>query len=138
MKLLLSAYTLFFALNFFAQADSTSEELPYTFPMIVRYENNKAAINHINKIRLGNLAEYMIAHPTFKISIEGHVCCDPPNAKRISKKRAKFVFKYLKKLEVPVQQMSYVGRSFEQPIVQKEKNEADKDLNRRVEIKIKP
>ncbi|MES2800398.1 MAG: OmpA family protein [Bacteroidota bacterium] len=136
MKQLL--FVLFTISGLFAhsQNDSLSNELPYSFPMLIRYENNKAAINHINKIRLGNLAEYMLEHPTFKIMIEGHVCCNPPNAKRVSKKRAKFVYKYLKKLDVPIQQMKFLGKSFQEPIVAKEKNDADKDLNRRVVIKI--
>ena len=40
----------------------------------------------------------------------------------------------LRKLEVPKEQMKYVGRSFDAPKVEKEKNETDKDMNRRVEI----
>jgi outer membrane protein OmpA-like peptidoglycan-associated protein len=40
----------------------------------------------------------------------------------------------LRKLKVPREQMEYIGRSFDAPKVEKEKNEADKDMNRRVEI----
>lgn len=124
-----------FPLLTFAQEDSTQiDELPYVFPMVIRYENNKAEINHINRIRLGVLAEYMIAHPKMEILIEGHVCCAP--AKAVSRRRARFVFRYLRKLEVPKEQMSYVGKSFDEPRIAKEKSEVDKNINRRVEIEL--
>ena len=119
----------------FGQEDSMAvDELPYSFPMTIRYENNKAEISHINRIRLGVLAEYMILHPSMKILIEGHVCCGPQY--RVSKRRARSVYKYLRRLEVPKEQMDFVGRSFDEPKVMKERNEEDKNLNRRVEIEL--
>ena len=118
-----------------SQEDSTSvDELPYTFPMTIRYENNKAEISHIHQIRLDVLAEYMIAHPSLKILIEGHVCCGPQYG--VSKRRARSVYRYLRKLDVPKEQMAFVGRSFDEPKVRKERNEDDKHLNRRVEIEL--
>lgn len=124
----------FFSSLAFSQVDSVQLELPYAFPMVIRYENNQATINHINRIRLQNLAEYMIKTPSFQIVIEGHVCCHPN--KHISKKRAKTVYRYLRKLDVPTSQMKFVGKSFDEPIIAKEKNEVDKNINRRVVIKI--
>lgn len=124
-------------LNFgtYSQEDSTVvDELPYSFPMIIRYENNKAEISHVNRLRLQVLAEYMIAHPSMKILIEGHVCCAP--AKAVSRRRAKSVYKYLRNLEVPKEQLSFIGKSFDEPKILKEKTEADKDMNRRVEIEL--
>lgn len=119
----------------FCQEDSTvTDELPYSFPMIIRYENNKAVISHINRLRLRILAEYMIAHPNMKILIEGHVCCAP--AKAVSRRRARSVYKYLRSFDVPKQQMSYIGKSFDEPKILKEKTELDKDMNRRVEIEL--
>lgn len=119
----------------YSQEDSTVvDELPYSFPMIIRYENNKAEISHVNRLRLQVLAEYMIAHPSMKILIEGHVCCAP--AKAVSRRRAKSVYKYLRNLEVPKEQLSFIGKSFDEPKILKEKTEADKDMNRRVEIEL--
>lgn len=119
----------------FSQSDSSkTDELPYSFPMIIRYENNKAVISHINRLRLRILAEYMIAHPNMKILIEGHVCCAP--AKAVSRRRARSVYKYLRSFDVPKQQMSYIGKSFDEPKILKEKTELDKDMNRRVEIEL--
>jgi outer membrane protein OmpA-like peptidoglycan-associated protein len=118
-----------------AQTDSLSSELPFDFPLIIRYQNNSAAISHVNRLRLSLLSEFLIEHPSRKILIEGHVCCGPDM--RVSRKRAKKVYKMLRKLEVPKEQMKYVGRSFDAPKVEKEKNETDKDMNRRVEIYLK-
>jgi outer membrane protein OmpA-like peptidoglycan-associated protein len=80
------------------------------------------------------LAEYLSENPSYKIIIEGHVCCGP--ALRMSRKRAKSVYKYLIKIGAPKEQMSYVGKSFDEPLIPKERNEAEKDINRRVEIEL--
>lgn len=132
MRWLICLCILFFGFDSSAQTDSLSSELPFDFPLIIRYQNNSAAISHVNRLRLSLLSEFLIEHPSRKISIEGHVCCGPDM--RVSRKRAKKVYKMLRKLEVPKEQMKYVGRSFDAPKVEKEKNETDKDMNRRVEI----
>jgi outer membrane protein OmpA-like peptidoglycan-associated protein len=117
-----------------AQSDTSAQELPFEFPLIIRYQNNSAAISHVNRLRLSILADYLKEVPSKKIRIEGHVCCGPDM--RVSKKRAKRVYKMLRKLGVPKEQMTYIGRSFDEPKVPKEKNETDKDMNRRVEIEL--
>jgi len=119
----------------FSQTDSTSlDEIPFDFPIVIRYKNNSSELSHVNRYRLSVLADYLINHPNQKIIIEGHVCCGP--AKAVSKRRARGVFRQLRKLNVPKEQMSYIGKSFDEPKVAKEKNEQDKDMNRRVEIEL--
>ncbi len=54
----------------------------------------------------------------------------------MSRKRAKSVYKYLIKIGASKEQMTYIGKSFDEPLVPKERNEEDKDMNRRVEIEI--
>lgn len=121
-------------LNSFGQQDTVNNEAPIDFPIVIYYQNNSSSISHVNRLRLSILSEYLIENPSLKISIEGHVCCGPDY--KVSKRRAKGVFKMLRKLDVPKEQMSFVGKSFDEPKVAKEKNETDKDLNRRVEIKM--
>ena len=117
----------------FSQTDSTTlEEIPFDFPIVIRYKNNSSELSHVNRYRLTVLADYLINHPNRKIIIEGHVCCGP--APGVSKRRARGVYRQLRKLDVPKNQMSYIGKSFDEPKVLKEKNEQDKDMNRRVEI----
>jgi len=132
MRWVISLCILFLGFVSSAQSDSLSEELPFDFPLIIRYQNNSASISHVNRLRLSLLAEFLIENPSKQIRIEGHVCCGPDM--RVSRKRAKRVYQMLRKLKVPREQMKYIGRSFDAPKVEKEKNEADKDMNRRVEI----
>jgi outer membrane protein OmpA-like peptidoglycan-associated protein len=118
-----------------SQTDSAStEEIPFDFPIIIRYKNNSSELSHVNRYRLSVLADYLINHSNQQIIIEGHVCCGP--APRVSKHRARGVYRQLRKLDVPKEQMSYIGKSFDEPKVLKEKNEQDKDMNRRVEIEL--
>jgi outer membrane protein OmpA-like peptidoglycan-associated protein len=118
-----------------SQTDSAStEEVPFDFPIIIRYKNNSSELSHVNRYRLSVLADYLINHPNQQIIIEGHVCCGP--APHVSKRRARGVYRQLRKLDVPKNQMSYIGKSFDEPKVLKEKNEQDKDMNRRVEIEL--
>jgi outer membrane protein OmpA-like peptidoglycan-associated protein len=118
-----------------SQTDSAStEEIPFDFPIIIRYKNNSSELSHVNRYRLSVLADYLINHSNQQIIIEGHVCCGP--APGVSKRRARGVYRQLRKLDVPKNQMSYIGKSFDEPKVLKEKNEQDKDMNRRVEIEL--
>jgi outer membrane protein OmpA-like peptidoglycan-associated protein len=114
--------------------DNPFKDAPLTFPIVIHYENVSANISHVSRLRLKVLAEYLQENPTFSIIIEGHVCCGP--ADRLSTKRARAVYKHLLKLEVNRAQMSYIGMSFNEPIVKVEKNEQDKERNRRVEIEL--
>jgi outer membrane protein OmpA-like peptidoglycan-associated protein len=109
-------------------------DAPLKFPVTIHYENNSAVISHVSRLRLSVLAEYLNENQSYKIIIEGHVCCGP--AWRMSKKRARSVYKYLLRIGAPKAQMSYVGKSFDEPIIPREKNEFDKDRNRRVEIEL--
>jgi outer membrane protein OmpA-like peptidoglycan-associated protein len=118
-----------------AQEDTvTMLDTPLSFPITISYQNNSAEISHVSRLRLSILADYLNENPSAKVVIEGHVCCGP--AKRMSKKRARSVYKYLHRIGAPKAQMTYVGKSFDEPIIPREKNEFDKDRNRRVEIEL--
>lgn len=144
MRMLLSLkfgfFSLFFILSFQGNAqlsdslDNPFKDAPLTFPIVIHYENVSANISHVSRLRLKVLAEYLQENPSYSIVIEGHVCCGP--AERLSTKRARAVYKHLLKLEVNREQMSYIGKSFSEPIVKVEKNEQDKERNRRVEIEL--
>lgn len=114
--------------------DNPFKDAPLTFPIVIHYENVSANISHVSRLRLKVLAEYLQENTTYSIVIEGHVCCGP--ADRLSTKRARAVYKNLLKLNVDRTQMSYIGKSFSEPIVKVEKNELDKERNRRVEIEL--
>ena len=135
IQLLFFLFLIFCSSSAYTQADSlVSEEAPFDFPIVIRYKNNSSELSHVNRYRLAILADYLIRNSNQKILIEGHVCCGP--AKAVSKRRARGVYRLLRKLDVPKEQMTYVGKSFDEPKVAKEKNEQDKDMNRRVEIEL--
>ncbi len=114
--------------------DNPFRDAPFSFPIVIHYENVSANISHVSRLRLKVLADYLRENPNYSIIIEGHVCCGP--AERLSTKRARAVYKHLLKLNVERTQMSYVGKSFDEPIVKVEKSEQDKERNRRVEIEL--
>jgi outer membrane protein OmpA-like peptidoglycan-associated protein len=119
----------------FSQVDTNSyPDEPPSFPIVIHYQNNSAQISHVSKYKLILLSDYLIQNPTINIVIEGHVCCGP--ALHMSKKRAKSIYKMLIRYDVPREQMVYIGKSFDEPRIAKEKSESDKDINRRVEIKL--
>jgi outer membrane protein OmpA-like peptidoglycan-associated protein len=135
VRLILFFFVIFLSGILIGQEDTNFYyDAPLKFPVRIHYQNNSAEISHISRLRLLILAEYLNENPTYKIIIEGHVCCGP--APRMSRKRAKSVYKYLIKIVASKEQMTYIGKSFDEPLVPKERNEEDKDMNRRVEIEI--
>lgn len=135
MKFIFSILIIFLNLFALGQVDSSDyKDLPLEFPIVIHYQNNSAEISHVNRFRLIVLSEYLRENPKVHILIEGHVCCGPDL--RVSKRRAKTVYKNLLKQGVPREQMKFVGKSFDEPIIKREKSESDKDRNRRVEITI--
>lgn len=121
---------------FYSQStdDNPFKDAPLTFPIVIHYENVSSEISHVSRLKLAVLAEYLNENPSYSVTIVGHVCCGP--APRLSKKRAKSVYNYLVDIGVSRNQMTYLGKSFDEPIVKVEKTEQDKERNRRVEIEI--
>jgi outer membrane protein OmpA-like peptidoglycan-associated protein len=135
MKIVFFVLLLLTSLGSFGQEDSTVQvDAPLSFPITIYYQNNSAEISHVSRLRLAILTDYMIENPSVFIVIEGHVCCGPDI--RMSRKRARSVYKRLLKLGAPKDQMRYIGKSFDEPKIKKERNEQDKNMNRRVEIEL--
>ena len=85
-------------------------------------------------------------NPGIKISIEGHVCCISPEAPdaidadwdspTLSVNRARAIYDYLVNKGIDPGRLQYKGFGKRRPIIADEKTEADKEKNRRVEIRI--
>lgn len=134
-KFPLILFLLVFTQFIYCQEDSTvQEDAPLSFPITIYYQNNSAEISHVSRLRLVILTDYLNENPQKKIVIEGHVCCGPDM--RMSRKRAKSVYKHLLRIGAPKNQMTFVGKSFDEPKIIKERNEFDKNMNRRVEIEL--
>lgn len=82
-----------------------------------------------------NLASY----PPLKIEIQSHICCNPDKKgiENLSQKRAKAIYRYLVKIGVSKKRLSYSYFGSSKPIYPiPEKNEAERQANRRIEILI--
>lgn len=98
-----------------------------------------------SEFALKKLLSVMQENPTLEIEIQGHICCSPPNEdgwdidaedNNLSVNRAKAIYDYLKLNGVDSTRMTYVGKKALFPLVKPEITEADRNKNRRVEVKI--
>lgn len=95
---------------------------------------------------LNELVEVMKAYPTLIIEIQGHICCRygftedgldyDAGDMNLSHNRARAVYYYLAERGIDKRRMTYRGFKGSHPLVWPEETEADRTLNRRVEIKI--
>jgi outer membrane protein OmpA-like peptidoglycan-associated protein len=93
---------------------------------------------------LTELLNTMKEIPSLNIEIQGHICCEIGDVdgvdmdlrtRDLSVQRARAVYLYLYKNGIDVGRMSYKGFGHKYPI-SNEETEAEKTINRRVEIKI--
>lgn len=84
-------------------------------------------------------------NPDIKIRIEGHVCCVHPSVDALdegtgeialSVNRAKAIYNYLVKKGIDAERLSYIGFGKSRPLRPKEITDEDRDMNKRVEIRI--
>lgn len=99
----------------------------------IQFVEGKSQLLESSQKEVQKLADYLKENPKVKAEIRGHVCCG--NNMAISKMRAKTVYKRLIQLGVKKNRLSFVGRSNLEPIVFPEKTNADRQKNRRVDVK---
>lgn len=94
---------------------------------------------------LDSLLYVLQDNPTLKIMIEGHICCTIEGADgldwdtqtyTLSITRAKYVYDFLVNGGIDPIRLDYEGLARQRPIYPDELTEAEKQANRRVEIKI--
>lgn len=120
------------------------EPLPYTiseddttkflFEYKLYYVGSNIHIDLNYQYVLEHLAELMHINPKWEIEIRGHVCCGP--SLRISKRRARKVFKFLRSWGIDRSRITYKGYSDTMPMAFPEKTEEDEHKNRRVDFVI--
>jgi outer membrane protein OmpA-like peptidoglycan-associated protein len=96
--------------------------------------------------QLTELLSALKANTNLKIAIEGHICCLPGNAdgldfdtntQDLSVRRAKAIYEYLVYAGIDANRLQYKGFGHSVPLFSyPEKDENEKTMNRRVEIKI--
>jgi outer membrane protein OmpA-like peptidoglycan-associated protein len=95
---------------------------------------------------LNELLEVMRAYPTMVIEIQGHICCRygweedgmdyDAGDMNLSHNRARAVYYFLAENGIDKRRMTYRGFKGTRPLIWPEETEADRTLNRRVEIRI--
>jgi outer membrane protein OmpA-like peptidoglycan-associated protein len=98
------------------------------------------------KPAMDELLDAMKRFPTLEIEIQGHICClhgtgldgvdYDSGDRKLSINRARAVYDYLIENGIDKNRMTYRGFASTTPLVYPEQSEADRTLNRRVEIKI--
>ena len=111
----------------------TNENLAYI--LNVEFIEGSAKMDLKSQAEVKKFADFMNEHPNLSVLIRGHVCCG--NNMRISKARAKAVYHELIKQGIAKKRLDYVGMSNTEPLVFPEKTNADRQRNRRVDVKFK-
>jgi outer membrane protein OmpA-like peptidoglycan-associated protein len=86
---------------------------------------------------LFELFTIMKSVPDLKIQIQGHICCVVKDYRDLSTQRAKAIYKFLEFNGIEKSRMTFIGFASTKPLYSlPEKNEAEREANRRVEIEI--
>ena len=126
---------LFFCCLFLISTNSHSSPSDSTlipFKYQLQYSGESVRIDQNYRYIMEYLVETLKKDTTVQIHIRGHVCCGPGN--KISRKRAKNVYRFLKRNGISKERITYKGYSNEIPLVFPEKTEEDEARNRRVDF----
>lgn len=95
---------------------------------------------------LAQLYNALAANPNIRVSIEGHVCCIPPelvdandedsHTQTLSLNRAKAIRDYLVKRGLDANRFEYKGFGHRKPVIFPERTEEEANRNRRVELRV--
>ena len=104
----------------------------YLYEFDMKYVGSNSSVDPNYRYVLEHLIELLEKEPDLKVHIRGHVCCGP--SERLSKKRARKVYRLLKRIGISKERMTYKGYSDTAPLVFPEKTEEDEAKNRRVDF----
>jgi outer membrane protein OmpA-like peptidoglycan-associated protein len=104
----------------------------------IYFYNNSARTVSKSEPTMYDLLCVLEENPKLKIEIQGHICCQTvSDVNDISTARAKAIYNFLIRNKIDRKRMSYKGYGTTKPIFPiPEKNEAEANENRRVEIQI--
>ncbi|GEM_PF-615402 len=111
--------------------NSLKSEKP--FVLDIQFIEGTAKMTAGSDKEIKKLIEFLKENPGIHATIRGHVCCG--NNMRISKARAKDVYKSVINGGIERSRISFVGKSNLEPLVFPEKTSQDRQMNRRVDVK---
>lgn len=126
--LIIMVIVLFHFATFSQSSDST--RVPFKYHL--QYTGESVRIDQNYRYILEHLVETLEKDTTIHIHIRGHVCCGP--GVKISRKRAKNVYRFLKRNGIEPDRITFKGYSNEVPLIFPEKTEEDEARNRRVDF----
>lgn len=103
------------------------------FVLDIQFVEGTAKMTVGSDKEIKKLIEFLKENPQVHATIRGHVCCG--NNMRISKARAKEVYKSVINGGIEKSRMSFVGKSNSEPLAFPEKTSQDRQMNRRVDVK---
>lgn len=113
--------------------DSSLNEMT-PFIMDISFKEGTSKILESSFSEITKLVIYLKENPTIKAEIRGHVCCG--NNMRVSRSRAKSVYKRLIKQGVDKDRLAFRGMSNKEPLVFPETTNEDRQKNRRVDVNL--
>lgn len=105
----------------------------------LEFELGKADILPQMENDLHLLIDFLVDHPDFSLSIEGHTDLggDPKFNLELSQKRASNISKYIVEYgKIDPKRITAIGKGSTEPLIERETSEEDKKINRRVAFKI--
>lgn len=116
--------------------DAFEESLAEMRPLVldISFKEGTAQLLDVSKGEISKLANFLKEYPKANAQIRGHVCCG--NNLRISERRAKAVYKELVKSGIPKDRLTFIGMSNKEPLVFPELTSADRQKNRRVDVRL--
>lgn len=132
LKLIIISCLLLNMHSLYGANQSPTDSIGYLYEFDMKYHGSNSNLDPNYQYVLTHLVETLEKDTTLFIHVRGHVCCGP--GRRLSKKRAKKVYKFLARSGINKNRMSYKGYSNNAPIVFPEKKENDEITNRRVDF----
>lgn len=116
------------------QGLTLAQEMPKDslYPLVLFYEGSNCSIDSNYRYLLQDMIIYLKENPEINVLIRGHVCCGPD--KKLSTKRARKVYRFLKRNGIRKERLSFQGMSNNIPLRFPEKTEKDEAMNRRVDF----
>lgn len=130
--LFFSFFLIFFSAKASGDLSSPTDSVGYVYEFDLKYVGSTSQIDENYQYVLGHLIELLNKDPELYIHVRGHVCCGP--SKRLSRKRARKVYKFLKRSGINKSRISYDGYSDALPLIFPEKTKEDEERNRRVDF----
>jgi outer membrane protein OmpA-like peptidoglycan-associated protein len=125
---------LFFTTSYLLASEPTIDDTTkqWSYEHDLKFEGANVQIDGNYQYLLETIVDYLVKNPEIYVHIRGHVCCRP--GQRISKRRARNVYRFLKRQGIAKHRMTYRGYSNTIPLAFPEKTDEDERVNRRVDF----